>query len=94
MTELAASLPKARRRKPLPPGFKIALAQVLWCHGGFIVATVGYAVGGLSFLALALWTANVLAAWMKPVVWMPHEALNIWACVHWLRRYWREWRDD
>jgi hypothetical protein len=96
VTEFAASLPKARRRKPLPPGFKVALAQVLWCHGWFVAMLAAYVLSGElgQLAAVGLWAANVGLAWAKPVPWMPHSTFNIFGCVHWLRRYWREWRDD
>jgi hypothetical protein len=87
--DLVATLPKTRRRKPLPPGFKVALAQVLWCHAWVVYELFRwFDAHTTALIVIGVWVG---LAWMRPRV--GHTWWDVAGCVHWLRRYWREWRD-
>jgi hypothetical protein len=88
VTELAASLPKVRRRKPLPPGFRLALAQVFYCHLWVAIELFRWFTD-TSLFALALIGGWIGLAWVRPGI-APHTVYDVLGCVHRLRQYWRD----
>lgn len=94
MTELVARLPRVRRRKPLPPGFKVALAQVLYCHFWIVGEIFRFVThrghSGWVLFSMCLWTT---LAWAKPTM-RRHVWYDVFGCVHYLYEYWKQWKAD